>query len=50
MEDVLFVAILVAFFALMVLFVRGCERIVGREEPEEVATLEEHREHEEALA
>jgi len=28
--DLLFIAILVAFFALMVLFVRLCERIVGK--------------------
>jgi hypothetical protein len=29
MGDVLFVAILVAFFALAVVFVRACDRIVG---------------------
>jgi hypothetical protein len=28
-EDILFLAMLVAFFALAVLFVHGCERIVG---------------------
>ena len=32
MVDLLFVVILVAFFALMVAFVRICERIVGKEE------------------
>ncbi len=29
MTDVLFLAILVAFFALAVAFVHGCERIIG---------------------
>jgi hypothetical protein len=29
MTDVLMLAIMVAFFALAVLFVRGCERIIG---------------------
>ena len=29
MTDVLFIAVLVAFFALCVLFVRACERIIG---------------------
>jgi hypothetical protein len=29
--DVLFVVILMAFFALMVLFVRFCEHVVGKE-------------------
>jgi hypothetical protein len=29
MGDVLFVAILVAFFALAIVFVRACDRIVG---------------------
>ncbi len=29
MTDVLFVAILTAFFALAVLFVKACERIIG---------------------
>ncbi len=33
MVDLLFVAILVAFFALMVGFVRICERVVGKDEP-----------------
>ena len=32
MVDLLFIAILVAFFALMVAFVRVCERIVGRDD------------------
>jgi hypothetical protein len=30
--DLLFIVILVAFFALMVAFVRLCERIVGKDE------------------
>lgn len=29
MADVMFLAILVAFFALAVVFVRACERIIG---------------------
>lgn len=29
MEDVIFVAILTAFFALAVVFVKACERIIG---------------------
>ena len=29
MTDVLMLAIMVAFFALAVLFIKGCERIVG---------------------
>jgi hypothetical protein len=29
MADVIFLAIMVAFFAVAVLFVRGCERIIG---------------------
>jgi hypothetical protein len=29
MEDVMFVAILTAFFALAVVFVKACERIIG---------------------
>lgn len=33
MVDLLFVAILAAFFALMVLFVSVCERVVGKDEP-----------------
>jgi hypothetical protein len=31
--DLLFVVILVAFFALMVAFVHVCERVVGKDEP-----------------
>jgi hypothetical protein len=29
MQDVIFVAMLVAFFALAVVFVKACERIIG---------------------
>ena len=29
MEDVIFIAILAAFFALAVVFVKACERIIG---------------------
>ena len=42
MTDVLFLAILVAFFAIAVLFVHACERIIGpdleAEHPAESAT------------
>jgi hypothetical protein len=31
MGDVIFVAVVVAFFALSVAYVKGCERIVGRD-------------------
>lgn len=51
MADLLFIGIFVVFFALMVAFVRLCERVVGKDEavepdvgvakPETVATLEE---------
>ena len=33
MRDLLFVIVVVAFFALAALFVAGCERFVGRETP-----------------
>ena len=36
MIDVLFIAVLIAFFALMVAFVHWCERIVGKEDVGEV--------------
>ncbi len=36
MADLLFIAILVAFFALAVVFVRACERILGGVEDEVV--------------
>ena len=39
MQDVLLVAIMVAFFALCLLFVRACEAIIGRDE--EVETTED---------
>jgi hypothetical protein len=32
MVDVIYIVILVAFFALMVAFVRVCERVVGKED------------------
>lgn len=32
MADVLFVVVLVAFFALAALLVRACDRVVGRDE------------------
>ena len=44
MKDILFLAVLVVFFALAVLFVHGCERIVGpdleAETPDETAEPE----------
>jgi hypothetical protein len=43
--DVLFLAILVAFFAIAVLFVHGCERIIGpdleAEVPGDTATTDD---------
>jgi hypothetical protein len=35
MSDVLFVVVVLAFFAVTTLFVAGCERIVGRREEAE---------------
>ena len=32
MADVIFVAVVVAFFAVAVAYVKGCERIVGRDD------------------
>lgn len=37
MADILFLAVVVAFFALAALYVRACEAIVGREEVAEPA-------------
>ena len=34
MSDVAFVAVLLAFFALATLFIRGCDRIIGSDETE----------------
>ena len=34
MADVAFVAVLLAFFAVATLFVRGCDRIIGSDEAE----------------
>jgi hypothetical protein len=34
MHDLLFIALVVGFFALATLFVAGCERIVGRSQDE----------------
>jgi len=36
MLDVIYIAVLIAFFALMVAFVHWCERIVGKEDVTEV--------------
>ena len=36
MGDVVFVAVIVAFFALTVTYVRACERLVGRDTAAEV--------------
>ena len=33
MSDLLLVALVIGFFALAALYVRGCERLVGRPEP-----------------
>lgn len=32
MTDVIFVAVVLAFFAVAVAYVKGCERIVGRDD------------------
>jgi uncharacterized iron-regulated membrane protein len=38
MADVLFIFIVVAFFGLMVLFVKACDRVIG---PDELASVPE---------
>ena len=40
MPDVLFVAVLVAFFGLAVVFVRACERIIGPDLESEASATE----------
>ncbi|HEX4822094.1 MAG TPA: hypothetical protein VFV00_17950 [Acidimicrobiales bacterium] len=40
MADVLFVALLIGFFALSVVFVRACERILGVDEPDVLEVTE----------
>ena len=51
MQDVIFVAILTAFFALAVVFVKACERIIGpdveaaRAEPTRPRTGDERSRH-----
>ena len=42
MVDLLFVAILVAFFALMVAFVHICERVVGKDGAHGASPVDEH--------
>jgi hypothetical protein len=37
MRDVVFIAVVVGFFAIATVFVAGCERIVGRSDDEERA-------------
>ena len=44
MIDLLFIVILVAFFALMVAFVRLCERIVGKDEADRTDAVPEDTE------
>ena len=41
MTDLIFIVTLIAFFALMVVFVRFCERIVGKDDPVDAAPAEE---------
>ena len=41
MLDVLYIAVLIAFFALMVGFVHLCERIVGKEDVSEVGLTDD---------
>ena len=38
MADLLFLGVFIAFFALMVAFVRVCERVVGKDEAAEPAS------------
>jgi hypothetical protein len=49
MSDVIFLAIIVAFFALAVLFVRLCDRIIGSDE-EALAGAPQAAPEEEAVA
>ncbi len=44
MADVAFVAVLLAFFAVATLFVRGCDRIIGSDEAEATGAVTEHTE------
>jgi hypothetical protein len=41
MIDVLYIAVFIAFFALMVVFVHWCERIIGKEDVTEVDLAED---------
>lgn len=43
MLDVLFVAVMIGFFALTWLFVKACEKIIGPDEAESVDTAPEPR-------
>ena len=40
MNDVIFVAVVLAFFAVTVAYVRGCARIIGEDEVVRVATVD----------
>jgi hypothetical protein len=40
MQDVLFVAVVLAFFAIAMLFVVACDRIIGPDEGSDLATPE----------
>lgn len=50
MADVIFVAILFAFFGVTVAFVKGCERIVGPDVSAETITPAEYVEVQETVA
>ena len=50
MADVLFLAILVAFFAVAVVFVRACERIIGPDLEAEATTADADRHRNRAAA
>ncbi len=41
MADVIYIVVLIAFFALMVAFVRVCERVVGEEDVTEAALTDD---------
>ncbi len=43
MNDISYVAIIVAFFALAALFVKGCDRIIGPDETSEAPAAPPHR-------
>ena len=49
MNDVIFVAVVMAFFAVAVAYVRGCARIIGDDEVVRVPTVDADPDAEDAL-